>query len=235
MRKLSLPQFIPICIIYLFNTVIYILFLAHFELSHLYFLTTWTYWMNSIYLCVVLVCDVVYFFGWTQKLEKLQYFLRDSYCIVSMTFSYAVVILFWLLTFLGPDFMAAPNGTLETVLNFYLHGINTIFVIVDLFISEHKKIKFSVKYFIIISVIYWIYFGLGVYLKYELNFNPYTFMVNASFGQLVTSSFIMYIMVFNAYQIHLFFIHIKYKYKIFIALDNKESEIRAISFENENN
>lgn len=234
MRAITLSQFIPIYAIYGFNSIIYILFLINFQFVHLYFLTTWTYWMNSIYLFLVLVCDISLFATNSDRFEKMNSFLRNSYCIVSMSFSYAVVILFWSLSFLGESFMRLPKNTLETIFNYYLHGGNTIFVIIDLFLSEHKKCEFTYKYILIISGIYWFYFAVAAFAKYVNNFSPYTFMENATFGQLVVASIIMYIIVFNAYQIHLFFIKMKYKYKIHIDKSYEDlNNVRGLPLEKE--
>ena len=206
-------KFILICFFYGLNTFIFSLFIFNLKFVHFYFYTTWGLWGVSIYLIVVLISDISFYCCNSEQLENLQKFMRNIIYKYIISISISIIILFWTLTFLGPEFMQKPKDKIESIFNYYLHGLNTFFGLLDLFLMPHENQEKNFLDFLIISIIFFIYFLVCCFAKYFANFNCYQFLVNANFIQLISASFIMYIVVLNSYQIYMFLLNLKNKFE----------------------
>lgn len=174
-----------------------------------YFLTFWTYWANSIYFLTITICDGCMYYCKNNSLERINNFFRNIYSRYSFTFSYGVTILYWLLFFLGPKFLYVRPGFIPFLFHIYYHGGFTSILLLDLYLNEHKNIKWSFKEIIILSSFFFAYAFVAGYAKFGINFIPYAFMENASIKQLITGAFIIYIIFLNSYQIHLYLLKLK--------------------------
>lgn len=207
-RDIKPYQFWVSIIIGFFNTIFFLLFLLKFETKHFFFLTMWTYWLNSIYLLVVCICDISLCCFKSTRLEKINDFFRNDYSLVSFPFSYAVTFLFWFLVCLGNNVMNFDFVMSKMIARIYLHGINTGFLLLDLFISEHKKKEFDWNVFTAISTIFWVYCTDVCIGKYWLNIMPYRFVENInSIFLLFSIGILFYLVVLIAYQFHLYLIN----------------------------
>ena len=172
------------------------------------FITICTYYMNSIYLCINLICDLNLYIKKSDKLEKLNDWNRNTYSQICNTLSYFVFILFWSLFLLGKDFMRFRKfKLLEHIIYMYLHFLITVFCIIDIIIQERNKITFKRKNFIIIIIIFTLYMILCVIGKYILDFCPYTFVENGNIKQLIVAMFFFYIIVYNCYCFQIWIIN----------------------------
>ena len=209
--SLTKCQFITSLIINGINTLIAIAILSLIFINPkiiFMFLTMWTYYMNSIYLCINLICDFNLYIKKSNKLEKLNDWNRNTYSQICNTFTYLVFILFWSLILLGKDFMNFGKFNLfGIIINVYLHFLITVFCIIDIIIQEHNKITFKSKNFVIIIIIFTLYMILCVIGKYILDFCPYTFIENGNIKQLIVAMFIFYIIVYNCYCFHIWIIN----------------------------
>ena len=148
--------------------------------------------------------------------------MRNTIYKYIMSVSISIIILFWTLTLLGTDFMQKPKNKMENIFNYYLHGLNTIFGLLDLLLMPHENQEKNFFDFLIISIIYWIYMIVCCFAKYYANFNCYQFLVNATFIQLLSASFIMYIVVLNSYQIFMFLLKLKNNIEVKVENDGYE-------------
>ncbi len=220
-------QFIISCIINVLNAFFYF-YSYNFNLNYkfLIYLTVLTLDFNSIYLLLTFICDISFFICKSTAFEQLNTFLRDKYCHVFNPASYLVTILFWSLAVMGGMGNIFNNLDL-IILNIYAHLLITIFVIIDIFFSEHQKHSFSWIYF---GMIFGYIFSYGIFcaiLTLKFNDPPYPFLKNMSIWAILGCYAIFSIVCFLCYLLHIFIIKIKYKYKIFIREEEdslKESE-----------
>ena len=204
-------QFITSFIIYGLNSLIALGSLAliffHTKLIFL-LLSIWVYYMNSLYLCINLICDFNLYINKSTKLEKLNKWNRNTYSQICNTFTYFVFILFWSLFLLGKDFKEYGHyGLMGTLINLYIQFLITVFCILDIIIHEHKKISFKIKNFIIIIIIFTLYMVVCVIGKYVLRFSPYAFIKKGNIKQLIVAMFIFYIILYNCYCFHIWLIN----------------------------
>ena len=220
------------------NTIIIIFYLKElFFNPHLIkYLTFLSYYANSIFLFLCLFCDILLYIknpssGAEQMeinynlitdqdpktnnyeitwVEQLNNWNRNKYGIVSNSFSFFVSISFWILFFLGEEYIRVSNTFYAFLSTVNLHLIISIFVIIDIFISKREH-KFSGEYFCIILTIFLVYCVITGINKYVFNANPYAFM-NGSFifliGYVLMSVFILYI----SYWLNVYLINLKKKY-----------------------
>ncbi len=196
------------------------------------FITICTYYMNSIYLCINLICDLNLYIKKSDKLEKLNDWNRNTYSQICNTLSYFVFILFWSLFLLGKDFMRFRKfKLLEHIIYMYLHFLITVFCIIDIIIQERNKITFKRKNFIITMAIFKLCLMICILEKYFMGFCPYTFIVKANNKQLIVAIFIFVIIIYNCYYFHIWMVN---------KFNNDRSSINSLMIkeeidENENN
>ena len=216
------------------NTIIFVFYLKElFFNPHLIkYLTFLSYYANSIFLFLCLLCDILLYIknpsSDDEQMEKdynlitdndtkennyeitwiehLNNWNRNKYGIICNSFSFFVSISFWILFFLGEEYIRVSNTFYAFLSTVNLHLIISIFVIIDIFISKREH-KFSNEYFCIILTLFLIYSVVTGINKYVFNVNPYAFM-NGSFifliGYLLLSVFILYISYWlNVYLINL--------------------------------
>jgi hypothetical protein len=188
--------------------------------------------MNSIYLCINLICDLNLYIKKSDKLEKLNDWNRNTYSQICNTFTYLVFILFWSLVLLGKDFMNFGKiNLLGIIINVYLHFLITVFCIIDIIIQERNKITFKRKNFIITMAIFKLCLMICILEKYFMGFCPYTFIVKANNKQLIVAIFIFVIIIYNCYYFHIWMVN---------KFNNDRSSINSLMIkeeidENENN
>ena len=213
------------------NSIFFIYYLQEllFSLNHLKYLTNLSYYANSIFLLLCLLCDILLYIKNTSEEEEINYHLiddknelsyanatwveklnnwnRNKYGVICNTFSFFVSISFWILFFMGEDYIKVSNtfyGFLSTI---NLHLIISILVIIDIFISKREH-KFSWDYFRIISLLFLIYCFITGINKYFFNINPYAFM-NGSVIFLILYVFVSLIILYACYIFYLCLINYK--------------------------
>lgn len=190
------------------------------------FLTMWTYYLNSIYLLINLISDVALLCFHSQYLERLNHLNRNKFSPICNTLSYTIVTLFWLLLSLGKDWMVFEmNNPVLFMFNLYLHGLNMLFVIIDLFVADHDKIDFSWITLGFISLIFWLYALITGIGKVKFNFCPYVFVEKGTIGQLIVAAFAMYMFAVVGYRLHLRFLEFKYYIKKKLGWSDENGEI----------
>ena len=163
----------------------------------IFFITMWAYYANSIYLFVV-----------------MNYSFRRYFSVISMTYSYYVTLSFWVLVCFGNNVMTMKPSLAFKILSVYLHGINTLFVIVDLKVAEHYKVHFSYNHILGLLTVFLCYASLLLVARYIIHFNPYPFMTLVNLPVLIVIGVIMFGFIVLCYLFHLFLLR-----------HNKEEEI----------
>ena len=235
---ISKSQLITSIIFYGTNTIFFIYYLQElfFNLHLLKYLTCLSYYANSIFLLICLICDIsIYKNNNSEELEnnyqliddekenknvnkdilwseKLNNWNRNKYGIICNTFSFFVTISFWILYFLGDEYITVSDTFLGFLSTIYLHLIISILVIIDIAMSKREH-SFSWDYFGIISFIFAIYCIMTGINKYNFKSNTYAFM-DSSFLFLISYVLLLFFLLYVSYAFNVYLIN--YKKKKFI-------------------
>lgn len=213
MRTISIYSLLYLFIVTIINTIVLVFSIVGDSKYPYYYLTLWAYYANSIYLIVVLICDISSFFFNSEKLDAVNSFMRDFYSKYSYSLSYTVTFLFWLLVILGEQFIKWDSSPIKVFFQIYLHGVVSLILIFEIIQSDRsKKTEWSYKDILILSIIVIVYSITILLGKYYDHFIPYQFMKYASLRQLITPLILIEVFSFNSYQLHLFFLKIKINY-----------------------
>ena len=239
MRTVNKSLLIYLLIVSLLNIFLFFGTILFAKKHLFFFLTFWSFWMNLLYLIIICITEFYIFFFQDYRYEKINNFFKNFYSRISFTFSYSITLLYWILYFLGNNFLIVREGFIPYCFHIYMHGIYTLILLIELFINNHDYNPSNSKDYFIISLIFFLYIINASFAKYFFDFCPYAFMEKASFGQLIISSLIMYMIVLNCYQIHILLLKVKNEK---INRKNREeinnivndNEIREIKIESKN-
>ena len=214
---------IPFLIYYFYDSMIHPIDFLH--------ITRWSYYLNSIFTTIILICDMNYNLMTDEesnkknldlknKIKLLDNWNKNKYGNICNSLGYFVSVGFWSLFFFGNNIMQISKS-IKSVFNcIYHHCIIQIIVIINIFISDRKKHYFSWAYFGIIFSIY-LFYCLVIYIeKYYFDANAYKFMDNKSKLFLFFCFIFAGVFLFLSYLLNIFIIDIKGK----IMNKNKANE-----------
>ena len=204
-------KFYILASIYFANFCLCMYFMIAKHVKNLAFLISWTLFMNSIYLFINLLADAFFFFTNQHKFDWLHEFSREKIAPVVNSFTYMVFISFWGMASMGSSVMKFPLDFASILKNIYQHGLITVFVMLDVFLYEHKKSKFELINIALLFIIFILYGTSAAISIYEFDFFPYPFMINASFPRLCIYGGILFLFVILGYFIHIGLNKLKYK------------------------
>ena len=208
---------------------LYYLYRLLFNFRTLKYLTMLSYYANSTFLFICLYCDVILYYenpgnvendyklikepqnneNDSQNLyEKLNDWNRNKFGVICNTFSYYVTISYWLLVSMGKNYIEMDNDLIAFIETLYLHLILTILIIIDIFVSERKKLQFSWDYYWIIAGLFLLYCAFNYIEKYTYDKNTYPFMHN-SFMLLILFIGIALILLLLCYLNHIYLLRYK--------------------------
>ena len=218
-ESITLFQFIIISSINIADTILFFLSYEYIFTYHaLKYLTNITLYFNTIYLFLSYICDISFFIIKSKKMEFLNYFLRYKVCNIINPMSYLVFLMFWILVAAG-GILGAFDSSKDSLFSIYANLLINIFLIIDLFISDHDIHKFS-----------WI--TLGFILLYDFcymiiiivcrdnNIYTYEFLQNISSWGLFGYGILFVGFSLGGYFIHILILQAKYKY----IIKNKEKQ-----------
>ena len=215
------------------NTIMFIyylydIYLRPIDLEHI---TRWNYYLNSIFTTICLICDILLYYSQINKdnvefqnnyilmsenkenkntLEKLNDWNRNKYGPICNSLSYFVLIGFWSLYFFGNKIMLVTKNVRSWFNSYYHHLIIQIIILIDLFSSDRKKIKFSWTQFGILGGIYVAYCLIIGVEKYIIGRNSYYFMDGKSLIFLIVCFLLTSIVLYISYLIHIYLIEFKF-------------------------
>ena len=204
-------KFYILASIYFANFCLCMYFMIAKHVKNLAFLTSWTLFMNSIYLFINLLADAFFFFTKQHTFDFLHEFSREKIAPVVNSFTYMVFIAFWGMASMGSSVMKFPLDFLSILKNIYQHGLITVFVILDVFFYEHKQSKFELINIVLLFIIFLLYGTAAAISIYIYNFIPYPFMKGVSFPRLCLYGGILFLFVILGYFIHIGINKLKYK------------------------
>lgn len=235
----SKNQLIISCIFNGLNFIMLIYYLYDIILIHtidLEHITRLSYYFNSFFTTVCLICDVFLYFSDKEgnsiesqsyklmsdngenenkdmriSIEKLNDWNRNHYGVIFNSFGYFVLIGFWLLYFFGNSVMLVSKNVRSWFNSYYHHLVIQIITVIDIFASDRKRIEFSWNQFSIIGGLYIIYCVAIAVEKYIFGRNSYYFMEGKSAIYLTFCAVLTSFFLYLCYWIHILLIELKFK------------------------
>ena len=225
MRKdISFFQFLISLTIGVYSLITFLRFqMEHFKLNQFLFMTMWNFWISTIYLVTVSICDFSLYLFQTKTLEKLNKLFRDTFSPAFTAVTYLVSFTFWLMIYPVVLNKGDPNFGLGLFYNLHLHLFLTILETIDILLSYRTNKGIVIKYDYLICVfIMTVYSSLMLILIYGYNIAIYPFLENMTWYKAIIILHLFQGMIFIFYLIHIGLIKLKFKYKIFISVDGKK-------------
>ena len=188
------------------NTIILIILIATLSYAFatynpqwriFFFLTSWSFCMNFIYILSVTIIDL---FSLTCKIYFLHYnnLIRNYYIRICTPFGITSVFVYWELVLFGKNFQKTGD-VYDVCESIYLNGIILLFLFFDMFASPHiyknNRIP-DIMVLTILIIFYYIILSLGKYLDI---FQPYEFMIRSDVRQIIGVGIIVYVLLLNGY------------------------------------
>jgi hypothetical protein len=167
-----------------------------------FFMTLWSFAMNSYYIVSVTVIDWIRFAKKDSKACKCyNHFVRNLYLRICFPFAIAIVFLYWILILLGDDFEYLGKDVSDAAIGVFFHGMILIFLLFDIFTSIHKNIKLYFWDLLILTIMILVYFlilGIG---KYIIKYDTYDFMEMSNVNQIIGACILIYIAILDGYVV----------------------------------
>jgi hypothetical protein len=167
-----------------------------------FFMTLWSFSMNSYYIVSVTVIDWIRFAKKDNEACKCyNHFIRNLYLRICFPFAIAIVFLYWILILLGDDFEYLGKDVSDTAIGVFFHGMILIFLLFDIFTSIHKNIKAYFWDLLILTIMILAYFLLLGIGKYIINYDTYDFMEMSNVNQIIGACILIYIAILDGYVV----------------------------------
>ena len=167
-----------------------------------FFMTLWSFSMNSYYIVSVTVIDWIRYFKRDNEACKCyNHFVRNLYLRICFPFAIAIVFLYWILILLGDNFEYLGRDVSDKAIGVFFHGMILIFLLFDIFTSIHKNIKSYFCDILILTIMILIYFlilGIG---KYIIKYDTYDFMEMSNVNQIIGACILIYIAILDGYVV----------------------------------
>ena len=210
--------------IYSFIMIVYFE-LYYFKLRQFLFMTNWNFYISTIYLIGLSICDFSSYVFKSKKLEKLNKLFRENLSPAFTALTYLVTFTFLVMIYPVILKRGDKNFGISAYINIYVHLILTIMQTIDIFLSYRKKKGILIKYdFLVASFIIWIYSILVLILVFIFDFPIYPFLDNMTLIKAFFEIILFQSMIFIFYLIHVGLIKLKYILKIFIVIDDTKKE-----------
>ena len=216
LRQIKKVNFIVMLVL----VVIHIVFLLHsffFMGFYNYFvhLTMWSFLFSSIYLICILVIDSNLFFRNNCQLESLNKLIRNSFATIAYPYCYTITIGFWLISLIGIIFgfdaffknESSSDLVGGMVVNIYYHLIVAVIMTLDIFLNERNHATFNLVFFIVNSIIAFLYVLVISIAKYSFGKNAYVFMETMNTIQFVGTVFGIYALFVLSYFLYIFLVN----------------------------
>ena len=227
-QDISLLQFLTSLIIGIYALITVTHFtVTTFNVIQFIYMTTWNYYISTIYLIILSICDFSLYILKSNKLDKLNEIFREILSPAFTALTYLVSLTFWITIFPG----IVEEGGDEThgmslYINIYVHSLLTLFQTIDIFISYRKNKGIVIKYDLLIAFfIVGAYSVLSLILIYGFNIAVYPFFDKMTWYKAIGLFILFLVVIFITYLIHVGLIKLKYKCKIFILKNENVGEI----------
>ena len=173
-------------------------------------ITNWSFYISSIYLISVLICDTSLYFFSSKKLEKYNHFFRNSFSNIAFTYCFMITIGFWGLIIIGIIIKTETlikSGTKFNIqkflMNLHLHFGITILMVIELFLNEREKVKLNWFSGIVNTFIFIIYSIVVGIEKYIFNLSAYVFIEKLNLVWLLIIGIAIYGLLIGCFFIYM--------------------------------
>ena len=229
-ENISLLQFLTSFIMGLYAFIMFVYFtITSFNVILFIFMTIWNYYISTVYLVTISICDFSSYILKSNKLDRVNEIFREKLSPAFTALTYLVTFTFWVMIF--PVIFSEGDGNfgVSLYMNLYLHLFLTILQTIDIFISYRKQKGIVIKYdFLIGAFIMGAYSILSLILIYGFDTPIYPFMNNMTWYKAIGELLLFIAMIFIFYLIHVGLIKLKYKCKIFIIDNDNDIEIKNL-------
>lgn len=166
----------------------------------LFFMTLWSFWMNTYYIISITVIDYFIYIK-NKKFEKYEDFVRNHYIRIAFPFAIGIVFLYWMLILLGDEFEYRGREVMDTGTGLLFHGTIFVIILFDVCAAHHVNKKHYLLDLGIITfmiIVYYIVLGIG---KYLILFEPYDFMTMSNVRQIIAACILIYIVILDGYVV----------------------------------
>jgi hypothetical protein len=168
------------------------------------YLTFWSLFMNVFYIVSITVLDFICRFKeplYRRRCIRFNDFVRNSYLRITFPFAISIVFLYWLLILLGDDFQYASRSLWDNCISFSFHGLIFFFLLFDTLSYPHinrMNKLLDIGVITAITGVYFIVLGVG---KYELEYDPYDFMLMSNLRQISAAGILIYMTILDGYVV----------------------------------
>ena len=225
-KQISLFQFLLSLAIglYAFIMIVYFDF-NYFNPRQFLFMTIWNFYLSTLYLVVVSVCDFSLYVFKSKKLEKINATFRENLSPAFTSLTYLVTFTFWVMIYPVLLKRRDKNFGLTAYINVYVHLILTLLQTIDIFFSYRKNKGILIKYdFLVGAFIMGVYSILILIVVFIFDFPIYPFLDNMTWYKAIAEFILFQSMIFIFYLIHVGLIKLKYIFKIYIFTEDDEKE-----------
>ena len=173
-------------------------------------ITNWSFYISSIYLFSILICDTSLYFFSSKKLEKYNHFIRNSFSNIAFPYCFMITIGFWGLILIGIIMQTETlikSGTefniQKFLFNLHLHLGITILMIIDLFLNEKEKVKLNWFSCLANTFIFIIYCIVVVIEKYIFDLSAYVFIEKLNLLYLIIIGIVIYGLLVGCFFIYM--------------------------------
>ena len=167
-----------------------------------FFMTLWSFCMNSFYIISVTIIDWIrYFKKRNDACFKYNNFVRNIYLRICFPFAVCIVFLYWMLILLGDRYEYRSRDMTGLAGMIFFHGVILLFLSFDIFTAWHKNIKNYCWDLIVLSIFVGVYYIILIIGKVCIEFDPYDFMERSNARQLVGTCILIYISILDGYVI----------------------------------
>ena len=196
-----------ISILILFQLAIFIYFLIRVKkINIILHITNVSFIISTFYLLIILICDSTIFFFSSRKLDKINYFFRNSFSKVAFPFCFMITLGFWIIVLVGIIFKVdtfldskIEISVMRYISSIYLHLGITIIMLVELFLNSRDEIKPTLETGIANTIIFAAYITTICIYKYVFKENAYHFMKKMDVWPLIAIGFGIYLLLIGSF------------------------------------
>ena len=196
-----------ISILILFQLAIFIYFLIRVKkINIILHISNVSFIISTFYLLIILICDSTIFFFSSRKLDKINYFFRNSFSKVAFPFCFMITLGFWIIVLVGIIFKVdtfldskIEISVMRYISSIYLHLGITIIMLVELFLNSRDEIKPTLETGIANTIIFAAYITTICIYKYVFKENAYHFMKKMDVWPLIAIGFGIYLLLIGSF------------------------------------
>ena len=194
-------------ILIIFQLVSFIYFLIKVPpINIILHVTNVSFTISTFYLLIIFISDSTLFFFSSRKLDKINYFFRNSFSKVAFPFCFMITFGFWIIVLVGVIFKvdtfldsSREIKPIRYVTGIHLHLGITIIMLVELFLNSRYEIKLTLETGIANTAIFAAYISTICISKYVFKKDAYYFMKKMNVWPLIAIGFGIYLLLIGSF------------------------------------